>query len=326
MNHQWLAFILILCCCSLFVALGFGNTAIPWSSLWHCLSDYCDSSIQHIVLWQIRLPRILVGFVAGMGLSCAGALLQNSSRNPLADPYLFGIVAGAGLGATLFSVLGWGESLLSLPLSALLGASFAMLAVFSLSQIIQRMEHLLLIGVAISFCLSAISQFLLYVAEPIASHRIMFWLMGSLTQASMLHFYIITTVLILVYLAVFKLHAAIDALALGDENAQHLGIQSQQLKLTVMLLCAAITAVIVAYCGGIAFIGLMIPHLARLLVGNNTLKLCIVSGVLGGTFLVWVDVIARSAVNSIEIALGVITSIIGSSFFFLLLYRQAKQP
>ncbi len=150
-----------------------------------------------MVIWQVRIPRVLVALVAGMGLAIAGAILQNTTRNPLADPYLFGIVSGAGLGATIANVLLANTSLggqidIALPLAAFLGALFAITIVVFIAKLLQRMEQLLLAGVAVSFMLAAVTQFILYFGEPFATNRVIFWLMGSLSRVEMSNFYVIT--------------------------------------------------------------------------------------------------------------------------------------
>ena len=316
--------LIVLSVLSVALALTFGAAPIHYQDLWQCLSQQCPSKLESLIVWQLRVPRIIIGYTAGMGLACAGALLQNTTRNPLADPYLFGIVAGAGLGVTIASLLIGVLSYISLPLAAFLGALLAVVLVLMLTNIAQRVEHLLLGGVAISFMLSAISQFFLYLGEPMASNRVIFWLMGSLAHVELSQSYLVMSVVVLVYVAIFAIHRQIDAFALGDEHAATLGINIQRIKQTVFILCAALTAVIVAYCGGIAFVGLMIPHMARFLFGSRTLRLTLASGLLGGCFLVWVDVLARTAINGLEIPIGIITSALGSIFFLTLLYRNQR--
>lgn len=317
-------YLMLLTLLSLMAALTFGAANITPSQLFNCLFAQCDSQINTMIVWQIRLPRVLVGFVAGASLACAGAILQNITRNPLADPYLFGIVAGAGLGATIASI-GFNEQLtIALPLAAFLGALFAVIIVFALANIMQKIEQLLLAGVAISFMLSAITQFMLYTSEPLAANRVLFWLMGSLARVEMQHFYLISLVMIIALIIIMAFHRQIDALALGDETASTLGVNVTKLRLLMLAICAALTAVIVAYCGGIAFIGLMIPHIVRQLVGSNTIRLLAGSVFLGGSFLIWVDVIARSAINNLELPIGIITSVIGSLFFLFVMFKGSR--
>ncbi len=312
----------ILTVLSVITAITFGPASINSAELIYCLVGSCDSTITNTVLWQVRIPRVLVALVAGMGLAIAGAILQNSTRNPLADPYLFGIVSGAGLGATIASIVLADSLTVALPLAAFLGALFSILIVVFIAKILQRMEQLLLAGVAVSFMLAAITQFILYFGEPFATNRVIFWLMGSLARVEMLNFYVIAFVLAVVIISVIALHRQIDALLLGDDSASSLGVNVDKLRLLMLGLCAALTATIVAYCGGIGFVGLMIPHIVRHLIGVTSLKLILGSGLIGAIFLIWVDVIARSSLPHAEIPIGIITSALGSLFFLFILYRS----
>ncbi len=317
--------LIILSVISLIAVMLFGPATISGAQVMTCLLGDCDNNFVDMVIWQVRVPRVLVGFIAGAGLACAGAILQNTTRNPLADPYLFGIVSGAALGATIASLTLADQMTVALPLAAFLGALFAVFIVLMISKVLQRMEQLLLAGVAVSFMLSAVSQFLLYLGEPFASNRVLFWLMGSLTRVEMSHFYVIAPVVILSIIVVIGYSRQIDALLLGDESAATLGVNVDRLRLLMMAICAALTATIVAYCGGIGFVGLMIPHIVRHWLGVTTLPLIIGSSLVGGSFLLWVDVLARSAFASLEIPIGIITSAIGSVFFLFVMHRGARQ-
>jgi iron complex transport system permease protein len=309
---------------SIIFAVTFGPASMDAGDLLQCVVDECSSQMHDMVFWQVRLPRVLVGMTAGMGLACAGAILQNTTRNPLADPYLFGIISGAALGATIATVLLDNQLALALPLAAFLGALFSVAIVFGIAALLRNMEYLLLTGVAVSFMLGAISHFILYLGDPFATNRVIFWLMGSLTRVEMVHFYLIGTMVLVTLLVIFAYHRQIDALLLGDESAASLGVNVTRLRLILLGLCAALTATIVAYCGGIGFVGLMIPHIVRQLVGVTTMPLILGSALVGGCFLVWVDVIARSALDTVEVPIGIITSAIGSIFFLAIMYRTRK--
>lgn len=301
--------------------LSFGPANLSNTQVFQCLLGQCTDQISQVVIWSVRIPRVLVALVAGMGLAIAGAILQNTTRNPLADPYLFGIVSGAGLGATIANV-SLGEQLgIALPLAAFLGALLAITIVLIISKLLQRMEQLLLTGIAVSFMLGAITQFILYFGEPYATNRVIFWLMGSLSRVEINNFYIIGSVLLITIAIIIALHRQIDALLLGDESAASLGVNVDKLRLLMLGLCAALTATIVAYCGGIGFVGLMIPHIARQVIGVTTLKLVIGSALIGGSFLIWVDIIARSALANAEIPVGIITSALGSIFFLFIMVK-----
>ncbi|MCJ8295154.1 MAG: iron ABC transporter permease [Colwellia sp.] len=307
---------------SAMAAVTFGPADIDSAELISCLVGSCQNQIANIVIWQVRIPRVLVALVAGMGLAIAGAILQNTTRNPLADPYLFGIVSGAGLGATIANISLADNLTVALPLAAFLGALFSVIIVVFIAKVLQRMEQLLLAGVAVSFMLGSITQFILYFGEPFATNRVIFWLMGSLARVEMANFYVIASVLIVAIVTVIAVHRQIDALLLGDESAASLGVDVDKLRLLMLGICAALTATIVAYCGGIGFVGLMIPHIVRQLIGVTTLKLIIGSALIGAIFLIWVDVIARSSLPHAEIPIGIITSALGSIFFLFIMYRS----
>jgi iron complex transport system permease protein len=313
--------LLVFTIASSIAGLSFGPADLNSNQVFQCIIGHCPDQISQMVIWQVRVPRILVALAAGMGLAIAGAILQNTTRNPLADPYLFGIVSGAGLGATIANI-SLGEQLaIALPLAAFLGALFAISIVLVIAKVLQRMEQLLLTGVAVSFMLAAITQFILYFGEPFATNRVIFWLMGSLSRVEMSNFYVIAAVLIITICIITALHRQIDALLLGDESAASLGVNVDKLRLLMLGLCAALTATIVAYCGGIGFVGLMIPHIVRQLIGVTTLKLVIGSALIGGSFLIWVDIIARSALANAEIPIGIITSALGSIFFLFIMVK-----
>jgi len=309
---------------SLLLSMGFGTAELGYGEIWECLTDQCQRSIYQTILIDIRLPRVLMGFLAGFALAAAGALMQNVTRNPLADPYLFGIVAGAGLGATISGYLPESVQAISLPLAAFLGALFAVAIVISvlMHSNWRRIEHLLLAGVAVSFLLSAFTSFLLYFGEAFASNRVIFWLMGSLARADYSALMWTFPVVAISCLLALVYARQLDSLLLSDESAKTLGVNVDKLRLLALVICAAMTAVIVSYCGGIGFVGLMIPHIVRPFFGLTTAKLLLSSGLIGGCFLVWIDVIARTILPGQEIPIGVITSVIGSIFFLFLMRKM----
>lgn len=320
---RW-AILLLFALLSFVICLNTGAVQLQWQALWSCLGGaHCEQASQWQVLWQLRLPRLLLGFVAGAGLALCGALLQHLSRNPLADPYLFGIIAGAGLGATVATLYLPG-SVIMLPLAAFAGAllAIALVLCFALWARWQNLDHFILSGVAVSFLFSAITALLLYQHDPFAANRVMFWLMGSLTRADYQALWFILPCLLLCLGLALLFRRQLDAMLWSDQTALSLGVQVQPIRLLFLILTAALTACIVAFCGGIGFVGLMVPHLVRFLIGAQAFTLFIGSSLCGGIFLIWVDAGARTLLPNQELPLGVITSACGSIFFLLLLSRR----
>lgn len=339
-NLWWLLLLCLGSLATVVFALGSGPLQLTPFDLLQCLQHGCNDPLQQTIVHDIRLPRVLLALCAGAGLALCGAMLQNITRNPLADPYLFGLMSGAALGATIVSlwlpqatawpawlaengqIMAW-----TLPFGAFIGAMFAVLLVLALSWRfgLARIEALLLAGVAVSFMLSSITTLLLYMAEPFAANRVMFWLMGSLARADFPALSVIFPLVVLALLLMTICRRQFNALQLGDDGALSLGVPVHALRIGLLLCCAAITAGIVAYCGGIAFVGLMIPHIVRQLVGNGTVPLMFGCALGGGWFLLAVDTVARSVLPTQEIPLGVITSALGSVFFMLIMLSRYRR-
>nr|WP_158973032.1 iron ABC transporter permease [Paraglaciecola sp. L3A3] len=340
MNKKW-AILILAALLSPLAALFFGAADFNAKELYQCVFSVCEKPVNNLIFWQIRMPRVFVGFLVGAGLAVAGATLQNITRNGLADPYLFGVVSGAGLGASIATLLfdsRFAEKVglinlfpefsftLALPFAAFLGALFAvfLVQILAAKTFGSKTEHMLLAGVAVSFMLSAMSHFLLFLAEPFAASKVIFWLMGSLARVEVWYAWVILPVVLasVVLLLIYGRH--MDALLLGDENAKTLGVQVTRLRIMSLAICAALTACIVAYCGGIGFVGLMIPHIVRSWLGVTSRVVIIGSVLLGGCFMVWVDVVARVALADQEIPIGIITSAIGSVFFLMAMSQKQK--
>jgi len=202
----------------------------------------------------------------------------------------------------------------------MVGIGFGLFVAFGQSR--QRIEVTLLAGVAVSFMLSAISSFILYFAEPFAANKVIFWLMGSLSRSSWQSLTLIAPPVMGLLLLAVALRRQLDALLLSDTSARSLGIRPQRLRLLLLISTALVSAVIVSQCGGIAFVGLLVPHMVRALFGVTALPLLLGSALLGACFMLWVDNLARSVLAQQEIPLGVITSVIGSFFFLMLLRRR----
>ncbi|MDN5716488.1 MAG: iron ABC transporter permease [Janibacter sp.] len=279
------------------------------------------------IVWELRAPRVLMALVVGAGLSIAGACMQTLVRNPLADPYLLGVSSGAGVGATLVIVLGVlsGLGVWALSFGALGGALVATALVFGISMAQGGITplRLVLTGVVMSAAFSSVSSFLVfYSADPRATQSVLFWLLGSLSGsvwAQVLPSVIAVSLAVAVLMA---LHSWLDALAAGPEVAASLGVPVAALRITLFVLVSVLVGVLVAVSGGIGFVGLVVPHLARILVGARHRCVLPVAAVGGALFLLWVDVAARVAVRPQEIPLSVVTGLVGAPVFLLLLGRR----
>ncbi|WP_022945784.1 FecCD family ABC transporter permease [Pseudoalteromonas ruthenica] len=307
-------------------ALKQGAVSLSWPQLLAVFSGEDSDSLWQQIIWQLRSPRVGIAFLAGGGLALAGGILQTVTRNPLADPYLFGISSGAALGVVVTMVLFGVSAPVLLSLSAFAGAMLAVVLLLIVAYSVRYMQNsiLVLAGVALSFGFSALTSLLLYFGEPQAVSAVVFWTLGSFSGASMAMLLPVSVLMGASLAIVWLLRAPLNALLLGDESAHTLGIHVQRLRLAMLLLSALITAVLVSVCGGIGFVGLMIPHLVRILAPRAGSYLYPASFFSGGLFMVWVDLAARTVLDNQELPVGVITSAIGSIFFLLLLFSRYR--
>ncbi|GAB2547783.1 FecCD family ABC transporter permease [Nocardia heshunensis] len=276
------------------------------------------------IVWSFRAPRVLLAAVAGAGLSLAGLCLQNLVRNPLADPYLFGVTSGASLGAVLamttatLAATGFGVTG-----SAFAGALLSLALVFALAQRGGRLlgADLLLAAIAVSYLGTAATSYLQLRAKPAELRGVMFWLLGSLTGASWSSLLAPAAAVAAALLVLPALARGMNALALGDDTAAGLGINPNHLRIWLLVISALLTATVVAAAGGIGFVGLIVPNAARLLVGPNHRRALPVSLLLGAIFLVLVDLAARTVDRPNEIPIGILTAALGAPAFLVLLRR-----
>lgn len=317
-------------------AVGFGAARVPipkvWAvvlhELWPALAPPADASrAERNIVWELRLPRVLLSALAGAGLAAVGAVLQVLTRNPLADPYLFGVSAGASVGAvTVLLYAGAVAGMLGLPAAAFLGALAAMLAVFAAARGrdgVVTSERLVLTGVAVAFILHAVTNVLIVMATDRGADAALFWMMGGFGTArwSVLP---IPAVLVVGGLLCLWLRAeTVNTLALGDDAARSLGTDPGRLRLELFLVTALMTGALVSACGGIGFVGLVVPHIARMLVGGHLRALLPVAALGGALLLLWVDVAARSLFAPREIPVGIVTALVGGTFFLWLMRRRS---
>lgn len=288
-----------------------------------------DGGVTHeAIVWQIRVPRALLGAAVGAGLALAGVVLQVLVRNVLADPYVLGINSGASVGTAAAILFGVGAGLgdYALQGSAFIGAMGASLLVFFIAKSAGRLTsiRLLMAGVAVGYALSAATSFLIFAADSAEGARsVMFWLLGSLGLANWngpLAVIVVAVVAVAVVLMVGARH--LDALAAGDETALTLGISPDRLRLALLVLSCLLVGAIVAMAGSIGFVGLVVPHLARRLVGGAHRAVLPVAALLGAILLVCADILARVLLAPQEIPIGIITAMVGAPFLLILVRRM----
>jgi iron complex transport system permease protein len=308
-------------------SLGVGAVHIPLQKVLLALTEGRGSP-EYAILFEVRLPRILLGLAVGGGLAIAGVVLQGMFRNPLVEPYTLGISGGAALGVALHMVVGGlgGFGLFSLPASGFLGAAGIMIIVYYLSTRggIIKLSRLLLIGVMVSFIASSLIMLIMAMTKVEDLHGIIFWIMGSLQEPN--------TALIRAILfislggLIIALFYAVDlnAFSLGEEEAFHLGVEVERVKKVLFLLASFITGCCVSVTGIIGFVGLVVPHLMRLVVGGDHRILLVTSYLSGAIFLILCDTLARVVLAPTELPVGVITGLLGGSLFIYALSR--KEP
>jgi len=312
------------------ISLSIGSTYIPPGKIINILFNRNEvNETYKLIINKIRLPRIILSFLVGSSLGIAGVVFQGIIRNPMVDPYIVGISSGAGTGVTLAIVLNLSWSFLwldTIPLMAFIGAIITVFLVYSLSRINNKtpMMTFLLAGVAMGFILNAIMSFLMVMGAQ-DLHKIIFWLMGSFASGGwyeikiMLPYYIIGLIPIIFFLN------DMNIILLGEENAHYLGIDVEKVKKILITSATLITAAGVSVSGNIGFIGLVIPHITRMLVGPDHRKLLPMAGLFGGIFLLISDDLARFLLSPLELPVGIITSLAGGPYFIYLLRNSKKQ-
>lgn len=320
---------------STWLAVSIGAVRVALPQAWGIVADRLVpglvprtwTPVQEQIVWEFRLPRALLALLVGAGLAVVGAVLQALVRNPLADPFLLGISSGASFGAVLVLILG-ASTLggLSMSAAAFAGALLALALVYVLAQRSGRItpSRLVLAGVALAYLFQALYSFVLQQAQSgRAAQQVLFWLMGSLGGARW-HTLPLPAVVLAVGLVYLLLqHRRLNALTAGEETAVSLGVNVHRLRLTLFVLTSLLVGVLVATSGAIAFVGLIVPHAARLLVGADHRRVLPVTALLGAAFLQLVDVAARTVNAPQELALSIVTALLGVPFFLWLLRRRS---
>ena len=273
---------------------------------------------------HLRLVRVILAIIAGSGLSVCGIALQAILRNPLAEPYLLGTSSGAGLAAVIALTLGLAVTYI--PFAAFIGAILSTLLVYYISRERGKIgvQSLILSGIIVSIAFSAIILFLLSTSEREALHGISWWLWGNL---EVFDFKLLSIVGVIVAFGIFTVYMFsqdLNAISIGEEEAVHLGINVELMKKILLFLVSLITAAIISVCGVIGFVGLIIPHMSRLIIGPNHKLLIPVSCVLSSAFMILCDSLARTIFAPSEIPIGVITAIVGAPIFIILLKKSEE--
>lgn len=331
---------LLLAVCAIVLVLSFslavsvGAVFIPMGTVWGVLTNAVRPDTVPVdwppghqaIVWDLRLPRAVLASLVGAGLAMTGAALQAVTRNPLADPHLLGISSGAAFGAILALLhTGLFLGLSTVPLLAFLGAMATTALVLGAIQTAQATsaDRMVLAGVAVSFIVMALANLLIFLGDPRATHTVVFWMLGGLGLAQWSHLIWPLVVLIPLGLWLWLRSGDLNAMTVGDETAATLGIPIARFRLQVFVAGALITGAMVAFSGIIGFIGLMVPHIVRMIVGGDHARVLPGSAMLGAVLLLWADIAARTVMAPEDMPIGIVTGLVGGAFFVWLLRRRS---
>ncbi|HHS9881230.1 FecCD family ABC transporter permease [Klebsiella aerogenes] len=322
----WTALASVVLCGMMIASLQWGSVELSWRQVVSALGLAFApvAEIVKTIVIDLRLPRVLLAALTGAGLAIVGLLLQTTTRNELADPFLFGLSSGASAGAVLV-ITRFGDVLgpLTLPGSAFVGGILSALAVMILFRVnqLRRAEQLIICGLAVSFLFSALTSYLVFSGDQRAAGSLLFWSLGGLGLARWDNLFI--PLLSLALLSGFTLRRwrALDALLAGEQTACSLGVEVERLRSETFLCCALATALLVSITGVIGFVGLMVPYLARRAVGVRHRMAVPMCGLLGAILLTGGDILSRSLIANQELPIGIITAGLGGAFIVGLLMR-----
>ncbi|MCM3622402.1 iron ABC transporter permease [Brevibacillus borstelensis] len=320
------------------MSLSLGSAELPLTQVWGILlhklpgigtliTVQWPESAEQIVM-KVRFPRVLLAVLVGACLSLAGAGFQGILRNPLADPYTLGVASGSAIGGATLILFGWQFSLLgqwSVPLAAFTTGLISLWLVIRLahSQGKIHIETLILSGVVAQAFLGSIVSFLVSLSDQVVN-EIVFWLMGSLAFRGWSFSVVLLPCLFLGLIILMGYGRTLNLFALGERQAAHLGVQVDRTKLVVLTVSTLLTAVAVSVSGIIGFVGLVVPHLVRLMAGPDYRLLLPMSALYGGIYVLWADTLARTLLSPTEIPLGVVTAFLGTPFFAYLLRKKQR--
>lgn len=304
-----------------------GSLSVGSSKVSFLNAIFRPSSDLSFILWEIRLPRALLGLLVGATLGLAGAAMQGFLRNPLAEPGVLGVTGGAALGAVLVFYTGIAAAFsLALPLGGILGAFLSVFLLYLLAGIMTNPQTLILAGVAINVLAFAGTSLALNLSrDPYAALDIVFWQMGSLVDRSFTHVLLAIPFILAGWVLLFWDKRALDALSLGEEAAASLGISLKKLRVRIILGTALCVGAAVSVCGSIGFVGLVVPHILRPFVANRPGRLLGVSALGGALLLLLSDIAVRLIPALMELKLGVVTSLVGAPFFIAIIFQMRKR-
>jgi iron complex transport system permease protein len=325
---------------SILIGIAVGSTTVEWRTILQVaglktlptgwINPAGVTQADTAIVWLIRVPRVLVAAFVGMGLAVSGALMQGLFRNPLAEPSLVGAGSGAILGAVITFATGLSaRSVITLPVAAMIGAFAAMIVVYAMATRggITPVGTLLLAGIAMTSLLTAVSSLILSlnVVNWQIGQEIVFWMMGGLDARSWTHVWLCAPFVILGLAGAMFQTRELDLIQQGEETAASLGVDVESSKRFLALTVAILTGASVAVAGGVGFVGLVVPHAVRLLVGPSNRALIPASALTGAAFLILCDLLARTSRPPVEIRLGVVTALVGGPLFIALLMRRYRE-
>lgn len=326
---------LILLIISIFLNITIGAFSISISEVITALLNPSENQINYQVVADIRVPRVALGILVGVAFGISGAMLQTLFKNPLADPGLIGVSAGASAGVVIFMLLGkflpdllydGVFSYLSLPFAAFLGALITIFVIYKLATVYNKVAVtvMLLAGIAINAMLGALVGLFTYVSTEEELKSFTFWTMGSLAEGDLKIILTLLPIILITYIFAHKKKVELNLMLLGEDEARNSGVNAERLKKLIILFVSLSIGASVAFCGIIGFIGLVVPHIARLLVGSNHKFFIPLSAILGAFVLLWADSLARTIVAPAELPIGIITAILGAPFFLWLLMKNRQ--
>lgn len=325
---QMITTLVIISFISMITSLFIGQLRLSFTDFTEVLTASLNHTAHPLarVIWHIRLPRIILAIIVGASLAVSGSVMQACIQNPLADPYLLGVSAGATTGTTfalLFGVTFLGR--FGTSIFAFLGGIAATLIILKIGarSSFQQLTTIILAGVVINAICQALTSLFIYLSSNVSGVKnVSFWTMGSLANATWFSV-LLLGISSLVALSYFLRHAkTLNLLMMGSETASTLGIQTEKQQQRFMIVTAGLTAIIVSQCGIIAFVGLIVPHMSRVLVGVNHQKMLPITAILGALLLLCSDSLARVIIPNGELPIGIITSLIGAPIFMHLLIKQ----